>query len=168
MHGIGLCRATSQTSALGLFGCLGPDTATDAPLGIDVLDGDGFGGFDGDTTASGKGTERAGIDVRQGGQQFGPGARVVVSVSHDGHDTGGWLEGHPHSVWRRHMARKAGLAAVALVALIGVWTLYGAAVQLRTDYQNFRKMVIWVAQQQLKEQRALQAQQAQAPVVQQP
>ncbi len=66
------------------------------------------------------------------------------------------------------MARKAGLAAVALVALIGVWTLCSAAIQLRTDYQNFRKMVIWVAQQQLKEQRAQQAQTLAPAVGQQP
>lgn len=59
------------------------------------------------------------------------------------------------------MAKKVAGAAVVLAALIGVYTLFGAAAQLRTDYQNFRRMVIWVAQKQAQEEQARQRQEQQ-------
>jgi hypothetical protein len=51
--------------------------------------------------------------------------------------------------------------------LIGVYAVGSGVLQLRTDYQNFKKIVVWVAQKQLQEeqarQRQLQTQQRQAP-----
>jgi hypothetical protein len=70
------------------------------------------------------------------------------------------------------IAKKFAWAAVGLFAVLGLLTVYSAGKQAVTDYQNFRKIVIWVYQKQAAEeqqrQRQLQqqqrAQQAPAPV----
>jgi Sec-independent protein translocase protein TatA len=59
------------------------------------------------------------------------------------------------------MVKKIAGAAVVIVALIGLYTLYSAGRQAVVDYQNFRKIVLWVAQKQNQEAQALQRQQQQ-------
>ena len=64
--------------------------------------------------------------------------------------------------WRRIL-----YGLVAVLALIGVVAIGSFGLQLREDYQNFRKIVVWVAQKQALEQQQLQRQQQQrqqAPV----
>jgi hypothetical protein len=62
------------------------------------------------------------------------------------------------------MVRRLGIAAVVALSLIGAYGVIGFARQLHTDYQNFRKIVVWVAQKQQQEeqarQRAMQQQQS--------
>lgn len=52
--------------------------------------------------------------------------------------------------------KKIGYALIVAMCLLGLYTLGSAVIQLREDYSNFRKIVVWVAQKQ-----ALDAQQAQ-------
>lgn len=57
------------------------------------------------------------------------------------------------------MGKKLVAGLVIALTLIGMFTVYSVGRQLTVDYQNFRKMVIWVAQKQQEElarQRALQ------------
>lgn len=64
------------------------------------------------------------------------------------------------------MIKKVGIALVVVFSLLGCYSAYSFGRQLVTDYQNFRKIVIWVAQKQQQEEFARQRaqQQPQAPV----
>lgn len=50
------------------------------------------------------------------------------------------------------------LAAAVLVvfALVGMYVTYGVVQQVRVDVDNFRKIVLWVAQKQAQEELARQ------------
>ncbi len=58
---------------------------------------------------------------------------------------------------------------VGAAALIGLYAIGSFGVQLKTDYDNFKKIVIWVAQKQVQEAQAAQrAQQQQRAAAQAP
>jgi hypothetical protein len=57
---------------------------------------------------------------------------------------------------------------VVALCLVGLYGVYGAFVQAREDYSNFRKIVIWVYQKQAQEAEYLKRQAAQKPPVPQP
>lgn len=70
--------------------------------------------------------------------------------------------------------KKIGYGLIVVMCLLGLYTLGAGIIQLREDYNNFRKIVVWVAQKQaLEAQQAQRAQQqrqqvAQAPAVTEP
>lgn len=62
------------------------------------------------------------------------------------------------------MSKRIGGALVVVLALLGLYQAASFGVQLRTDYQNFKKIVVWVYQKQAQEEAARQRQQAQRAV----
>lgn len=62
--------------------------------------------------------------------------------------------------------KRIGIAAVVALSFLGCVLLWNVGWQVREDYQNFRRIVQWVAIKQQQEQEYLkrqQAQRAQAP-----
>lgn len=61
------------------------------------------------------------------------------------------------------MGKRLLVALLVAFALVGVYQAGSFGAQLRTDYQNFKKIVTWVAIQQQREEAARQRAQRQAP-----
>lgn len=60
------------------------------------------------------------------------------------------------------MLRKFAISLFVVFSLLGLYSTYDAGQQLVIDYQNFKKIVLWVAQKQALEEQQRQRQQQQA------
>jgi hypothetical protein len=60
------------------------------------------------------------------------------------------------------LVKKFVVSIVVVFSLLGAYSAFAAGQQLVVDYQNFKKIVLWVAQKQALEEQQRQRQQQQA------